>query len=80
MKKVYLLLCSATLFITSCSDETTVFSDPQDEVQLEKNDLILKNSVIYDYAGVLDIAEEDVITGKAASSGKAEEAGDYPLT
>ena len=80
MKRVYLLLCSATLFIASCSDETTIFSEPQDEIQLEKSDQILKNSVVYDYSGVLDIAEEDVISGKSASSGKAEEAGDYPLT
>jgi hypothetical protein len=80
MKKVYLLLWSITLFTVSCSDETTVFSDPQDEIQLEKSDLILKNSVVYDYAGVLDIAEEDIISGKSASSGKINEAGDYPLT
>ncbi|MBT8301344.1 MAG: hypothetical protein KJO63_08450 [Maribacter sp.] len=80
MKKVYLLLCSVALFTASCSDETTVFSDPQDEIQLEKSDQILKNSVVFDYSGVLDIAEEDFITGKSASSGKAEQAGDYPLT
>lgn len=80
MKKVYLLLWSIALFTVSCSDETTVFSDPQDEVQLEKSNLILKNSVIYDYSGVLDIAEEDIISGKSASSGKVDEAGDYPLT
>ena len=75
------ILCAAALALTvSCSDETTVFSDPQDEIQLEKSDLILKNSVVYDYSGVLDIAEEDVISGKSASSGKVDEAGDYPLT
>ena len=80
MKKVNLLLWSVILFAISCSDETTVFSDPQDEIQLEKSDLILKNSVVYDYSGVLDIAEEDIISGKSASSGKVDEAGDYPLT
>jgi len=80
MKKVNLLLWSVILFTISCSDETTVFSDPQDEIQLEKSDLILKNSVVYDASGVLDIAEEDIISGKSASSGKVDEAGDYPLT
>jgi len=80
MKKVNLLLWSVILFTVSCSDETTVFSDPQDEIQLEKSDLILKNSVVYDASGVLDIAEEDVISGKSASNGKVDEAGDYPLT
>ncbi len=80
MKKVYLLLWSIILLTISCSDETTIFSDPQDEIQLEKSDLILKNSVVYDYSGVLDIVEEDIISGKSASSGKVDEAGDYPLT
>ena len=80
MKKVNLLLWSVILFTISCSDETTVFSDPQDEIQLEKSDLVLKNSVVYAASGVLDIAEEDVISGKSFSSGKADEAGDYPLT
>ncbi len=75
------ILCAAALALTvSCSDETTVFSDPQDEIQLEKSDLILKNSVVYDYSGVLDIVEEDIIFGKSSSSGKVDEAGDYPLT
>jgi hypothetical protein len=80
MKKVNLLLWSVILFTISCSDETTVFSDPQDEIQLEKSDLILNNSVVYDASGVLDITEEDIISGKSASSGKVDEAGDYPLT
>ncbi len=80
MKKVYLLLCSTTLFITSCSDETTIFSDPKDELQLEKNNQILTSSVIYDDAGVLDIAEEDIITGKTSRTDKIGDAGDYPLT
>ncbi len=75
------ILCAAALALTvSCSDETTVFSDLQDEIYLEKSDLILKNSVVYDASGVLDIAEEDIISGKSASSGKVDEAGDYPLT
>lgn len=80
MNKTTILCAIALVLAVSCSDETTVFSDPQDEIQLEKSDLILKNSVIYDASGVLDIAEEDIISGKSASSGKVDEAGDYPLT
>ena len=52
--------------------ETTVFDDPQDNIQLEKSDLILKNSVVYDYSGVLDIAEEASISDKSSSSGKVD--------
>ena len=80
MKKVYLLLWSIVLFTASCSDETTVFSDPKDEIQLEKNQEILKKSVVYDHAGVLDIAENDNITGKSSKANEDELAGDYPLT
>ncbi|EAR01448.1 hypothetical protein [Maribacter sp. HTCC2170] len=80
MKKVYLLLWSIVLFTVSCSDETTVFNEPQDDLQLEKSQQILENSISYDYSGVLDIAEEDSISGKYAGSAKAEEAGDFPLT
>ncbi|MGB5499313.1 MAG: hypothetical protein WBM77_10325, partial [Maribacter sp.] len=80
MKKVNLLLWSIVLFTVSCSDETTVFSDPKDEIQLEKNQEVLKSSVVYDYAGVLDIAESDIITGKSSKAPEDEMAGDYPLT
>ena len=75
------ILCAAALVLTvSCSDETTTFSDPQDNLRLETSEQILENSIVYDYSGVLDITEEDVISGKSASSGKVDEAGDYPLT
>ena len=80
MKKVYLLLWSIILFTASCNDETTVFSDPQDELSLEKNQQILENSIDLDNAGVLDIADEDIITGKSSRTGKEQLAGDYPLT
>ena len=80
MKKVSLLLCAILLFTVSCSDETTVFNEPQDDMQLEKSESVLDGSVNLDYAGVLEIAEEGNISGKYASSGKEELAGDYPLT
>lgn len=47
---------------------------------MESNGTILENSIVYDKAGVLDILDEATITGKYASSGKAQPAGDYPLT
>lgn len=80
MKKVYLLLWSIILFTASCSDETTVFSDPQDDLSLEKNEQLLESSIIVDNAGVLDIADEDIITGKSSRAAKDQLAGDYPLT
>lgn len=80
MKKVYLLLWSLVFFVASCSDETTVFNDPQDGFQLEKSDQILENSVRIDYAGVLDIADEATLSGKYSKTSKDAPAGDYPLT
>lgn len=80
MRKAKLLICSTVLFVISCSDETTIFSDPKDDHQLEGSQQVLENSVVYDNAGVLDILEEANISGKYASSGKVVQAGDYPLT
>ena len=80
MRKANLLLWSIILFTVSCSDETTIFNDPQDDLQLEGSEQILENSIVYDYSGVLDIAEEDNITGRSSKTGEVQEAGDYPLT
>ncbi len=75
------ILCAAALALTvSCSDETTIFNDPHDDIQLETSELLLENSVVYLNAGVLDISESDNITGKYAKAGVVEFAGDYPLT
>ena len=75
------ILCAAALALTvSCSDETTVFSDPHDDIQLESSEQVLENSVVYLNAGVLDISESDNITGKSAKAGIEVFAGDYPLT
>ena len=58
------LLCAAALALTvSCSDQTTVFSDPQDNIKLESSRQTLENSVVYDFAGVLEITEENSISG-----------------
>lgn len=79
MKKVSLGALLALIFVASCSDETTVYKDQlQDDLSLEENAAKLEGSISFDNAGVLDILEEQVLSGK--SSKAAEEAGDYPLT
>ncbi len=67
------------VFFSACADQTTVFSDPQEEIALEKSQSILDNSLSYDNAGVLDIFEGTGVSGK---SGKYpdDQAGDYPLS
>lgn len=79
MKKVSLAVAAAMLTAISCSDETTVYSDPSEDVSIEKSESVLENSILYDDAGVLEIAGESAISGKTAK-GSEEEAGDYPLT
>ncbi len=81
MKKRVFIASAILGLVASCSDETTVFSDPQDDVQLESNQQVLQNSIIYDNAGVLDIFEDDTSTaGKSSKVVDGEQAGDYPLT
>lgn len=79
MKRIVLFLTVTTLFINACSDETTIFQDEQDAVQLESSQSVLENSVSLDNAGVLDIFDEDQVTGKQSRFAD-EQAGDYPLT
>ena len=79
MKKVSLGAILALIFVISCSDETTVYKDQlQDDVSTEENAAKLEASISFDEAGVLDILEEDELSGK--SSKAIEQAGDYPLT
>lgn len=80
MKRVTLLLVMVLAFTISCSDETTVYSDPQDDILIEENDAVLENSIVYDQAGVLDIVGQDQLSGKSSKSNLDEQAGDYPLT
>ncbi|WP_339837385.1 hypothetical protein [uncultured Maribacter sp.] len=81
IKKVWLMAISATFFVTSCSDETTIFENPEDNLVKESNQLKLDNSVSFDRAGVLDIYEDPITSAKRYNAtGKAEQAGDYPLT
>ncbi|MFS4468231.1 hypothetical protein [Maribacter sp. 2210JD10-5] len=76
--RILSILCIAIIF--SCSDETTVFEDPENDLSLETSPNVLESSVQYDKAGVLDIFEEDEITGKSNRDEKDAPVGDYPLT
>ena len=80
MMKKTLLFVAIIGIQMSCSDETTIFSDLQDDLIVESSQSVLDNSIIYDTAGVLDIYEEDSVTGKFSLGAKSETAGDYPLT
>ena len=79
MKIVSLGALLALFFIASCSDQTTVFKDQlEDDLAIEDNQATLEASISFDHAGVLDILEEQEISGKSAKGN--EQAGDYPLT
>ncbi len=72
---------TASLFIASCSDETTIFENPEDNLVSETDQSKLDNSVNFDRAGVLDIFEDPIASAKRSSiTGKDAEAGDYPLS
>ncbi|NHF60045.1 hypothetical protein FK220_011875 [Flavobacteriaceae bacterium TP-CH-4] len=80
MKKLSLVALATMAFLVSCSDETTVYSDPKDDVVLEGDQSVLDNSISFDNSGVLDIFEQDKSTGRFSKSSNDGEAGDYPLT
>ncbi|MFD0797569.1 hypothetical protein ACFQZJ_08865 [Maribacter chungangensis] len=81
MKKLPLSIILFALALSSCSDETTVFENPdKSDIRMETNETLLENSVLFDKAGVLDIYDEENIAGKSYLSGKNDLAGDYPLT
>ncbi len=81
IRKIWSIAISATFLVASCSDETTIFENPEDNLVKETNQLKLDNSVSFDRAGVLDIYEDPISSAKRYNAtGKAEQAGDYPLT
>ncbi len=79
MKKEF-LSAMAIILIASCSDETTVYNDASEDVSLEGSTSVLANSISYEDAGVLVIADEEKLTDKTAKGADEEQAGDYPLT
>jgi len=81
MRKISPIAFMAMLLLTNCSDETTVFENPEENIQIETNQEKLDNSVLFDKAGVLDIYENPAISAKRkALTGKAAPESDYPLT
>lgn len=81
MKRISLLFSTVLLLAISCSDETTTYNiEPKSTFDLETNDQILTNSILFDNSGVLDIFEKDEATGKFSKSNVDGTAGDYPLT
>ncbi len=79
MNKMSLGALLALFFVAACSDQTTVYKDQlQDDVSIEENEAKLEGSISFDDAGVLDIFDEQALSGK--SSKADEQAGDYPLT
>lgn len=80
MKKFPFVALTTLLFAVSCSDETTIYSNPQNDVTVETNQKILGSSIRYDNAGVLEIIDETSISSKSAKNDEDQPAGDYPLT
>ncbi|MBU2996380.1 hypothetical protein KO500_08035 [Cellulophaga baltica] len=78
MKKFSLLVAILTV-ISSCSDETTIYEDSNDNITLEDNSISLSANVNYDNAGVIDIMNVSSSTGKFTKEAE-EYAGDYPLS
>ncbi|MBU2946643.1 hypothetical protein [Zobellia uliginosa] len=79
MKRFSFVALAAIALATSCSDETTVFSDTEDNISMEGKESVLENSIIYDDAGVLEINTTEGTFSKTSKTGE-EMAGDYPLT
>tara|TARA_R110002050_G_scaffold56512_1_gene127008 strand:+ start:105624 stop:107258 length:1635 start_codon:yes stop_codon:yes gene_type:complete len=79
MTRVSPILVFLLVLISSCSDETTVFENPENNLSLENNQSFLDASINFEKSGVLDINDTDKITGKMS---KEEDslAGDYPLS
>ena len=81
VRNVWLMAISASFLVASCSDETTVFENPEDNLVSETDQSKLDNSVSFERAGVLDIYEDPIASAKRSSiTGKDAEAGDYPLS
>lgn len=81
MNKYPLFIVALLLLISSCSDETTVFNEAQDDIRLEPSQQALGNSINFDNSGVLDLLNEETITGSGLTSRTPEElANGYPLT
>ena len=79
MTRISPILVFLLVLISSCSDETTVFENPENDLSLENNQSFLDASISFEKSGVLDINDTDKITGKMSKEGDSL-AGDYPLS
>ena len=80
MRKVSLLALLTLAFISSCSDETTVYQTSEQELYLENSEAVKLNSIVYDNAGVIDVMQNNQLSGKSSKSVPDDSAGDYPIT
>ncbi len=80
MKKFPFLVMACLTLIGACSDETTVFEESNQDLKMETDEALLIKSVSYDKSGVLDIFDEQNLSGKSYFSSKNDLAGDFPLT
>ena len=80
-KGLYPVFLGALAILQSCSDETTIFIDEQQENIVEENNTVtLKGSISFENAGVLDIVLDSQGTGKRMANMADELAGNYPLS
>ncbi|UCD60132.1 MAG: hypothetical protein JSV59_09565 [Flavobacteriaceae bacterium] len=80
-KRAPFLLMASIFFLASCSDETTVFVDEQQENLILENDFEkLSGSINFENSGVLDIFEDEQVTNKKFSGAKVDKAGDHPFS
>lgn len=80
--KKFPLLSMFILLVISCSDETTVFEQTEDNFSLEDSQSVLTNSVSFEKSGALDVFDNESTSGKLPKFAKFanDQAGDYPLT
>ncbi|WP_350291848.1 hypothetical protein [uncultured Croceitalea sp.] len=76
------LLSMFILLVISCSDETIVFEQTEDNFSLEDSQSVLTNSVSFEKSGALDVFDNESASGKLPKFAKFanDQAGDYPLT
>lgn len=69
MKKIYLVIFSTVIFVTGCSDETTIFDQQSlgKELVLEESNTVLSNGINNDSNGILNIYFEHEISSKNGS-------------
>ncbi|TKD65981.1 hypothetical protein [Flavobacterium sp. ASW18X] len=78
-RKLLFPLLAMVVVLISCSDETTVFEENDDNLVVEQDASVLENSLNFEDSGVLDFYPDQSASSKYAREGE-EQAGDYPLS